>query len=195
MTEWEKGQQGYLYDANNDKEIIKRRRKCASLCHKYNMTNPRDVDKLEELAYQIIGHIEGKFEITSPFYCDYGTNISIGDHFYANHNLTILDGTLVTIGNYVFIGPNCVISTAGHPVDAELRNKGLEIALPISIGNNVWIGANVSILPGVKIGNNVVIGAGSVVTKDIPNCVVAVGNPCRVLRNITEEDKKTYPMI
>ena len=118
------------------------------------------------------------------FWCDYGYNIELGENFYSNHNLVILDAAKVSIGNDVFIGPNCSIYTSGHPLNAVERNEGLEYAKPISIGNNVWIGGNVVILPGVKVGNNVVIGAGSVVTKDIlDNCVV-VGNPCKVIKDL-----------
>ncbi|MBQ0059589.1 MAG: sugar O-acetyltransferase [Lachnospiraceae bacterium] len=138
--------------------------------------------------------MKGNIVITAPFYCDYGCNISVGDNFYTNHNVTILDGAPVTFGDNVFIAPNCVFSTAGHPIDAEQRNQGLEIALPITVGNNVWIGTQVSVLPGVTIGDNTVIGAGSVVNKDIPSGVVAAGNPCRVIREITEADKNKYPV-
>lgn len=108
--------------------------------------------------------------------------------------MTILDGAKVTFGDNVFIAPNCVFSTAGHAIDSEQRNRGLEIALPITVGDSVWIGANVSVLPGVTIGSNTIIGAGSVVTKDIPDGVIAVGNPCKVIRKITEADKKKYPI-
>lgn len=139
--------------------------------------------------------IKGSIFVTAPFYCDYGTNISVGNNFYTNHNVTILDGARVTFGDNVFIAPDCVFSTAGHPLDAEQRNRGLEIALPITVGSNVWIGTHVSVLPGVTIGSNTVIGAGSVVNRDIPDGVVAVGNPCRVLRAITEDDKKKYPVL
>ena len=194
MTEWEKAQAGYLYDANYEKEIIKMREKCADLCHDFNMCKPSDVDRQKEILTKIIGNIKGRFVITAPFYCDYGINISVGDNFYANYNVTILDGAPVTFGNNVFIAPNCVFSTAGHPLNVEQRNKGLEIALPITVGDNVWIGTQVSVLPGVTIGNNTVIGAGSVVNRDIPDGVIAAGNPCRVIRKITEEDKKKYPI-
>ena len=120
--------------------------------------------------------------------CDYGYNIEIGDNFYANHNLLILDANKVKFGDNVFIGPNCGFYTASHPLDYPTRNKDLEYANPIIVGNNVWFGGNVVVLPGVKIGDNTVIGAGSVVTKDIPSGVVAVGNPCRVIKNITISD-------
>jgi len=146
------------------------------------------------ILHQLLGKIKGNIVITAPFYCDYGINISVGENFYTNHNVTILDAAEVSFGDNVFIAPDCVFSTAGHPLDAAQRNQGLEIALPITVGNNVWIGTHVSVLPGVTIGNNVVIGAGSVVNRDIPDGVVAAGNPCRVIRKITEEDRKKYPV-
>ena len=144
---------------------------------------------------KILGKMEGMPVITAPFYCDYGINTSVGRNFYTNHNVTILDCTKVTFGDNVFIAPNCVFSTAGHAIDSEQRGRGLEIALPITVGDNVWIGANVTVLPGVTIGSNTIIGAGSVVNKDIPEGVIAVGNPCKVMRKITEEDKKKYPIF
>lgn len=194
MTEWKKAQAGYLYDANYDEEIVKARMKCADLCYEFNNCKPSETQKQNELLHQILGAIHGEIVVTSPFYCDYGFNISVGNNFYTNHNCTILDGAKVEFGDNVFIAPNCVFSTAGHAIDAEQRGKGLEIALPIKVGNNVWIGANVSVLPGVTIGDNTIIGAGSVVNKDIPKGVIAVGNPCRVLREITEADKHKYPI-
>ena len=133
---------------------------------------------------EILGKTKGQFLIEPNFFCDYGYNISLGNNFYANHNLVILDCAPVEFGDNVFIGPNCGFYTAEHPIDAETRNKGLEFARPIKIGNNVWFGGNVTVLGGVTIGDNAVIGAGSVVTKDIPANVVAVGNPCRILKAI-----------
>lgn len=195
MTEWEKAQAGFLYDANYEPELIAMRKKCADLCWEFNLCRPSDTERQQELLWAILGEIKGSITITAPFYCDYGTNISVGENFYTNHNVTILDGAKVTFGDNVFIAPYCVFSTAGHPLDTEQRNRGLEIALPITVGNHVWIGTHVSVLPGVTIGSNTVIGAGSVVNRDIPDGVVAVGNPCRVLRAITEEDKKKYPVL
>lgn len=194
MTEKEKAQKGYLYNANYDKDLAIERSRCKDLCFKFNMCAPSDFENKHEILSKIIPGLREEAFITAPFYCDYGYNISLGKNFYSNHNLIILDGAKVTIGDYVFIAPNCCISTAGHPIDVEQRNEGLEIAWPINIGNNVWIGANVTILPGVTIGDNTVIGAGSVVNKDIPSSVVAVGNPCRVMRKITEADKQKYKM-
>ena len=195
MTEREKAQQGYLYDANYDKEIVEERTRCADLCYEFNLCRPSDTAKQQELLNRMLGSIKGNPVITAPFYCDYGFNITIGENFYTNHNVTILDGAKVTFGDNVFIAPNCVFSTAGHPIDSEQRAKGLEIARPITVGNNVWIGANVSVLPGVTIGSSSIIGAGRVVNKDIPEGVIAAGNPCKVIRKITEEDKKKYPVF
>ena len=195
MKEWEKAQQGYLYDANYDKEIVEERTRCADLCYEFNLCRPSDTAKQQELLNRMLGSIKGNPVITAPFYCDYGFNITIGENFYTNHNVTILYGAKVTFGDNVFIAPNCVFSTAGHAIDSEQRAKGLEIARPITVGNNVWIGANVSVLPGVTIGSSSIIGAGSVVNKDIPEGVIAAGNPCKVIRKITEEDKKKYPVF
>ena len=143
---------------------------------------------------RIIGSHGEHFTFVQPFWCDYGKNIHVGENFYCNHGLVVLDGAPVTLGHDVYIAPNCVFSTAGHPVDTERRNQGLEYALPITVGDNVWIGMGVLVCPGVTIGSNVVIGAGSVVVKDIPSGVVAVGNPCRVLREITEADAQRYEL-
>ncbi len=132
--------------------------------------------------------------ITPPFWCDYGYNIELGDYFYSNHNMIITDGAKVKFGDNVFVAPNCCFTTAEHALDPEQRKAGVEIAKPITIGNNVWMGAGSTILAGVTIGDNSVIGAGSVVTRDIPSGVIAVGVPCRVQREITEQDKYKYPM-
>ena len=194
MREWEKAQKGFLYDANYNKEIVEARTRCADLCYDFNQCRPSDTKKQKELLEQILGSIKGNAVITAPFYCDYGFNISIGENFYTNHNVTILDGAKVTFGDNVFIAPNCVFSTSGHAIDSEQRGRGLEIAWPITVGDNVWIGANVSVLPGVTIGSDTIIGAGSVVNRDIPSGVIAAGNPCKVIRKITEADKQKYPV-
>lgn len=187
MTEKEKCAAGILYDANYDKDLIKERERCKDICFEYNNTKPSELDSKIPLLKSLLGKTNGDFYIQAPFWCDYGYNIELGKNFYANHNLMILDGAKVKFGDNVFIAPDCGFHTAGHPIDAERRNQGLEYAYPITVGNDVWIGASVQVLPGVTIGNNVVIGAGSVVTKDIPDNVIAVGNPCKVLRTITEE--------
>lgn len=192
MTEREKMQQGLLYDANYDEELLAERMRCKDLCFEYNRLPPSHVSEQEQIIRKLFKSTGKQFCITAPFWCDYGCNIEIGENFYTNHNCIILDGAKVKFGDNVFIAPNCVFSTAGHPLDTEQRNRGLEYAYPITVGDNVWFGASVTVLPGVNIGSNTVIGAGSVVNRDIPDGVVAVGNPCRVLRKITEEDKKKY---
>lgn len=193
MTEWEKGQAGFLYDANYDEEIVKAREKCADLCYAFNQSRPSDAEGRTGLLHRIFGEIRGEIGINAPFHCDYGFNIFAGRNFFANCNCVILDGAKVTFGDNVFIAPNCTFTTAGHPLDVEQRNQGLEIALPITVGDNVWFGANVCVLPGVTIGSGTVIAAGSVVNRDIPSGVLAGGVPCRVIRKITEQDREKYP--
>lgn len=158
----------------------------------FNNTNPREVKRLDELLRDILGKAGKNLAIMQPFHCDYGKNIEVGENFFANYNFTVLDVAKVTIGNNVFIAPNVAIYTAGHPVHYEMRNTMLEYGIPITIGDNCWIGGNVVICPGVNIGEGSVIGAGAVVTKDIPPNVIAAGNPCKVIREITDEDKKYY---
>ena len=187
MTEKEKCAAGLLYNANYDKELIEERIACKDLCQEYNALKNSDSENRFRLLKSIMGSIKENICIEPSFWCDYGYNITVGENFYANHNLVILDCAKVEFGDNVFIGPNCSFYTAGHPLDAKQRNEGLEYAHPIKVGNNVWLGGNVVVLPGVSIGNNSVIGAGSVVTKDIPENVVAVGNPCKIVKNIPEE--------
>lgn len=184
MTEKEKCHLGLLYDANYDRELLLDREKAKELLYDYNRLRPSQQKEKTQLLKSFLGKTGENLIIESPFACDYGYNIEIGENFYANVNLVILDGAKVSIGANAFIAPNVGIYTAGHPLDAEQRNRGLEYARPVTIGNNVWIGAGVCILPGVTIGDNTVIGAGSVVTKDIPSNVLAVGNPCRVIKEI-----------
>ena len=191
MTEKEKMTAGVLYNSTDNKLSLDRIN-AKKLCHKYNNLEPDNYEKRKEILKQLFGKTKENFWIEPIFWCDYGYNIEIGENFYSNHNLVILDPAKVTFGDNVFIAPNCGFYTAGHPVDAQLRNELLEFAHPITVGNNVWFGGNVVVLPGVTIGDNVVIGAGSVVTKDIPSNVVAVGNPCKVLREITEADKNKF---
>ncbi len=192
MTEKEKRDRGLLYNANYDEEILEEISRCADLCHEFNQIKPSDRKRQTEVLGKIFGKMGKDVVVNTPLWCDYGYNTTVGDCFFANHNCQILDGGKVTFGDYVFVAPNCIFTTAEHAIDAEQRNEGLEVALPITVGNNVWIGAGTVVLGGVTIGDNTVIGAGSVVTKDIPSGVIAVGVPCRVLRPITEEDKEKY---
>lgn len=184
MTEKDKMLNGFLYDANNDWQLIAERLDCKELCRDYNDLRPKDIHAREKLLRSMLGEVRGRLLIEQPFYCDYGYNITVGDNFYANFNLVILDEAPVTFGDNVFIAPNCGFYTAGHPIDAADRNRGLEYARPIKVGDSVWIGAHVCVLPGVTIGDNCVIGAGSVVVHDIPANSVAVGNPCKVVKNL-----------
>lgn len=184
MTEKEKMLRQELYDANYDESLIADRTRCKVLCQKYNNLPIDDFEARDKLIKEILGKTGKSLLIEPDFWCDYGWNIEVGENFYANHGLVILDGGGVTFGDNVFIAPSCGFHTAGHPIDYERRNKGLEYAYPIKVGDNVWIGAGVQVMPGVTIGSDVVIGGGSVVTKDIPDHSVAVGNPCRVIRKI-----------
>ena len=191
-TEKEKAREGILYDANNDAELLAERLAAADMTYELNRLSPSQVAEREAVIRRLLGRTGKNVSIVSPFYCDYGYNIETGENFFMNMNCVILDGAKVTFGDNVFVAPGCGFYTAGHPLDVERRNAGLEYALPIRIGNNVWIGAQVCVLPGVTIGDNSVIGAGSVVTKDIPSGVLAAGNPCRVIRPITEADAARY---
>ena len=182
MTEWEKAQNGYLYDANYDEKIVKARETCADLCFEFNNCRPSDAGRQTEILHKMLGEIKGSLVVTAPFYCDYGFNISVGENFYTNHNCTILDGAKVTFGDNVFIAPNCVFSTAGHAIDAKQRGKGLEIARPIAVGSNVWIGANVIISKRRHIGTGSILAAGAVVTHDVPDYAIVGGNPANVIR-------------
>jgi len=183
-SEKDKMLRGELYDANHDSKLIAERKACKAVLHEINTMSPDDDEKRNELFRRIFGKIHGQFIIESPFHCDYGYNIELGENFYMNVNCVILDEAKVRFGDNVFIAPNCAFYTAGHPLDIEQRNKGIEYAMPITVGSNVWIGGNVVVLPGVTIGDNCVIGAGSVVVKDIPANTLAVGNPCKAIRSL-----------
>ncbi len=191
MTEKEKMLAGKAYQAG-DKELSQDRLKAREIVFEFNSLAPKQIKQRKQLIKQLFGKTDTMFYIEPPFRCDYGYNIDIGDHFYSNFNLTILDCAKVSIGSHVFFGPNVAIYTAGHPLHHCLRNKEYEWAQPITIGDNVWLGGNVVINPGVTIGHNVVIGSGSVVTKAIPDNVFAAGNPCKVIREITDADKEFY---
>ena len=184
-----------LFQGCYNPELEAEIRKCKDQCYRYNQLNPNDLEAQRKILSGLLGRMGENVIFTPPFWCDYGYNISVGDFFYSNHNLIITDGAEVTFGNNVFIAPNCCFTTAEHAIDPQQRRDGLEIAKPITVGNNVRIGAGATVLAGVTIGDNSVIGAGSVVTKSIPGGVVAVGVPCKVMRKITEEDKHRYPVF
>ncbi|WP_062262821.1 sugar O-acetyltransferase [Endozoicomonas arenosclerae] len=183
MTEKEKMLAGLDYLAF-DPELTQDRMNAKKLCHRFNQVVPDDKELQTNILKELLGTVSEAW-IEPLFFCDYGYNIHLGENFYANHHCTILDGAEVRIGNNVLFGPNVTLSTAGHPLDATIRNTGLEFCKPITIGDNVWLGANVTVNPGVTIGDNAVIGAGSVVTRDVPANTVAVGIPCRVVKSLT----------
>lgn len=166
------------------KELANERKIAKDLCFKFNNTIPSNEEEKKTIIKELIGEIKGDFYITQPFYCDYGKYISIGHNFFSNYNCVILDGGKVEFGDDVRIGPNCSFMTPNHVLEADKRREGYEYFKPIKVGNNVWFGANVTVLPGVSIGDNSVIGAGSVVSRDIPSNCLAMGVPCKVIRNI-----------
>ena len=191
MTQKERMLANLPYKANLDglkEDRLETRRKL----YEYNNLPPEKWDTAPDLIKGILGKTGEKVHVNAPFRCDYGYNIEVGENFYSNYNLTILDVGKVRIGDNAVIAPNVSIYTAGHPIHPESRNSGYEYGIDVTIGDNVWIGGNVCIMPGVTIGNNVVIGAGSVVTKDLPDNVIAAGNPCRIIRAITDEDRDYY---
>lgn len=188
MTEWERMGTGELYNAG-DPELQNARDRAKRLTWRYNQIDPTDWDGRTELLRELLGHLGEDSWIEPPFRCDYGTRISIGDHFFANYDCIFLDVAPITIGDHVLLAPRVGLYTAGHPLDREVRDAGLEFGRPIVIGDSVWLGGNVVVLPGVTIGPGTVVAAGSVVTRDLPAGVVAAGNPCRVLRSITQADR------
>ena len=191
MTEKERMLQGKPYKGFSE-QLLEERQYAKELVFDVNALRPSDLEKRHEILQRLLGIVGDNFFIEPPFRCDYGYNIQVGRNFYANYNCTILDCAKVTIGDNVLFGPNVSLFTAGHPLHFEPRNAGLEHAFPITIGHNVWIGGGVIINPGITIGDNVVVGSGSVVTKDLPANSVAVGNPCKVIREITDEDRQSY---
>ena len=178
-------------DQAYEKLLDERRRRSKLLCFRYNKTDPMNEEQRGKLIRELLGGAGKTPWLETPIHFAYGCNTTVGDHFYSNFNLTIVDDVSVTIGNCVMCAPNVTISTTGHPVHPYYRTRGAHFSLPIVIEDNVWIGANVAIMPGVTIGKNSVIGAGSVVTRDIPANVVAFGTPCRVIRPITDADLET----
>lgn len=184
MTEKEKQQAGLLYDASHDPEVLSDLRRCEQECYEINQIEPDNREERFRRLRKLLGRTGEGFTVVAPFFCDYGYNIKVGDNFFANAYCVMLDEAEVTFGDNVFIGPSCSFYTAGHPLNIEERNRGLEYARPIHVGSNVWFGGNVTVCPGVTIGDNTTIGAGSVVTRDIPSGVLAAGNPCRVIREL-----------
>ncbi|WP_317347946.1 sugar O-acetyltransferase [Pusillibacter faecalis] len=188
MTERERMLSGQLYDAG-DETLTAARGRAKRLTWRYHQLDPTDWDSRTQILQELLGHLGEDSWIEPPFRCDYGTQISIGDHFFANYDCIFLDVAPITIGNRVMFGPRVCLYTAGHPLDAATRNTGLEFGKPIAIGDDVWLGGNVVVLPGVTIGAGTVVAAGSVVRRDLPPHVLAAGNPCQVLRPITEADR------
>lgn len=191
MNQRERMLAGLPYQAFQD-GLDRERLACKKKLYQFNNLEPDCEEQAREILKGLLGRTGNHFLIEKPFRCDYGWNIEVGENFYANYNLTILDVGKVVIGDNVQIAPNVSIYTAGHPLHPDSRNSGYEYGIPITIGNSVWIGGNVVLLPGVTIGDNAVIGAGSVVTRDIPANSLAAGNPCRVIRGLTEEDRVYY---
>ena len=191
MTIREKMNSGMLY-VDMGEGLEEERLRCKELLYDYNLTRPSEEALRLSLLKELLGDMGENIWIEPPFHMAYGSRVHIGNDFYANFNLVIVDDIDVYIGDHVMIAPNVTITPTGHPVDPELRKPGRQFSIPVRIGSNVWIGSNAVILPGITIGDNSVIGAGSVVTHDIPANVVAVGNPCRVLRQISDRDKEYY---
>ena len=175
----------------SDESVMEEQKVCRRILQRLNTVDRSDFDEIGKIVKELLGKSDGAF-INPPFYCDYGSHIEVGKNFFANYNCTIIDVAKVKIGDNCQMAPNVAIYTAGHPLHPVSRNSMYEYGISVTIGDNVWIGGNTVIMPGVHIGSNTVIGAGSMVTKDIPDWVVAVGNPCRVIKQITEDDKKYY---
>lgn len=175
----------------SDEKVFEEQKRARRLTQELNTADRADFEKIAGIVKELLGKSEGAM-INPPFYCDYGNHIEVGKNFFANYNCTILDVAKVVIGDNCLLAPNVAIYTAGHPVHPETRNTMYEYGIGVTIGDNVWIGGNSVICPGVHIGDNCVIGAGSVVTKDVPEWSIAAGNPCKVIRKITEADRKLY---
>lgn len=192
MKDSEKQHSGLVYNPA-DPEILKEQMKRLDMVYEYNATRPIEPEKRQKLLKEMFADIGENCYIEPPFHANFGGKfVHFGKNVYANFNLTLVDDTTITVGDYTMLAPNVVLATAGHPILPSLREKGYQYNLPIKIGRNCWLGAGVIVLPGVTIGDNTVVGAGSVVTKDLPANVVAVGNPCRVLREIGEKDEVYY---
>jgi galactoside O-acetyltransferase len=192
MTDYEKMHSGDIYNPSDD-AIFEEQIKCLDRLYDFNMTRPTELEKRTEMLKEMFAEVGENCYIEPPFHSNWGgKNVHLGKNVYFNFNATMVDDTHIYIGDCTMLGPNVVIATAGHPILPELREKALQFNMPVHIGGNCWLGAGVIVLPGVTIGDNTVIGAGSVVTKDIPANVIAVGNPCKVLREINEHDKEFY---
>lgn len=190
MNHYERLHSGEVYDPN-DGEILEKQLQCLERLYDFNATRPSELNKRNTLLKDMFAEIGKDCYIEPPLHANWGGHhVHFGENVYANFNLTLVDDTHIYVGDHVMLGPNVTISAGTHPVAPELREKGMQYNLPVRIGNNVWIGSGAQILPGVTIGDNSVIGAGSVVTKDIPANVVAVGNPCRPMRKITKQDRE-----
>ena len=192
MSNKDKMHTGELY-LPGDVEIMKEQQICLDKLYDYNMTRPTESEKRQELLKEMFAEIGEDCYIEPPFHANWGgKHVHFGKCVYANFNFTAVDDTHIYVGDYTMFGPNVILATAGHPILPKLRQEAYQYNMPVHIGKNCWLGAGVIVLPGVTIGDNTVIGAGSVVTKDIPSNVVAIGNPCRILREINEHDKKYY---
>lgn len=177
---------------SHEQVLVDEQTQCLEMLYDYNQTRPSEVEKRKEILSRFFAQMGEDCYIEPPLRANWGRHTYLGKQVYANFNLTLVDDTTIRIGDYVMIAPNVTIATASHPIEPELRKRVGQFNIPVTIGNNVWIGAGSVILPGVTIGDNTVIGAGSVVTKDIPANVVAVGNPCRVMREIGAHDREFY---
>ena len=192
MTMKEKMLSGELYLCD-DTDILKEQAQCLELQYEYNLTRPSEAEKRRELLSRIFAEIGEGCYIEPPLHANWaGKHVHFGKNVYANFNLTLVDDTHIYVGDNTLFGPNVVIATAGHPIDPELRNMQYQYNIPVKIGKSCWLGAGAVVLPGITIGDNVIVGAGSVVTKDLPDNVIAVGNPARILRKVDERDKKYY---
>lgn len=192
MDVFERMHSGKIYDPG-DADVLDKQVGYQELLYDYNVTRPREAVKRQELLKEMFAEIGENCYIEPPLHANMGGHhVHFGKNIYANYNLTLVDDTHIYVGDYTMFGPNVTLATAGHPILPSLRERGLQYNMPVRIGKNCWIGAGAVILPGITIGDNVVIGAGSVVTKDIPSNVVAVGNPCRVLREVNEHDEEYY---
>ena len=192
MTPYEKLHSGEIYNPADD-SIMEMQLKCLDKLYDFNMTRPAQLSEREEMLKGMFAEIGENCYIEPPLHSNWGgKHVHFGNNVYANFGLTLVDDTHIYVGDGTMIGPNCVIATAGHPILPELREKQYQFNMPVHIGKNCWLGAGVLVMPGVTIGDNSVIGAGSVVTKDIPENVISVGNPCKILREINEHDKIYY---